>query len=499
VLAAGVAVILLIKNWPFTQQAVTAALRDRFARPVQIRSFHKTYFPPGCVAEGVSFEHRKYKDLPPLITVEKLIIKGSYAGLISPQKRVGQVQVIGLHVLVPPKRPGQKQSSVMPLTDSGSKKSLAIGEIATDGALLEFLPKQAGKEPYKIQIHHLILDHVGEHGPTSFRASLLNTEPPGEIHSSGKFGPWNADDPGSTPVSGSYTFDKADLEVFKGISGTLSTQGKYSGTISQIECTGTADVPDFRVSTSSHALHVSTDYEAVVDGTNGDTTLQSVKSHFLGTTVLAKGDVTGHPNQHGKLAAVDLVVRDGRIDDLLRMFTAAAKPAMTGAIILHGKAEVPPGPTPFLRKLRMDGDFGIGGGKFKNPQAQQPINRLTESARGESKKQEEEDPRTILSNLKGHVSVRNGIATLTHVTFNAPGTFAEVEGTYNLLDHGVNLIGVLHTTGKLSDATSGFKAIMMKAINPFLKKKSVTVVPFTIKGTSKNPSFALDFDGKRRL
>ena len=55
------------------------------------------------------------------------------------------------------------------------------------------------------------------------------------------------------------------------------------------------------------------------------------------------------------------------------------------------------------------------------------------------------------------------------------------------------------TNGKLSDTTSGFKALVLKAVGPFLKKKSVTVVPFAIAGTSSNPSFALDFTEKRRV
>ncbi len=59
IVIAGIVLIVLVWNWPFTQQAVTKALQDRFARTVQICSFRKTYFPPGCVAEGVSFLHRK--------------------------------------------------------------------------------------------------------------------------------------------------------------------------------------------------------------------------------------------------------------------------------------------------------------------------------------------------------------------------------------------------------------------------------------------------------
>src|ERR1017187_8280577 len=82
VVAVGVALgaILLALNWPFTQIAVTKALEDRFARDVKIRKFRSTYFPPGCVAEGIEFLHRKRRDLPPLITVQTLTIRTGYSG-----------------------------------------------------------------------------------------------------------------------------------------------------------------------------------------------------------------------------------------------------------------------------------------------------------------------------------------------------------------------------------------------------------------------------------
>jgi hypothetical protein len=209
----GGATILLVRNWPFTRQAVTAALQDRFARTVEICNFRTTYFPPGCIAEGISFLHRTHKNLPPLITVRTLNVQASYSGMFSLHKRVGQVQVIGLHVLVPPRSPNGQSDSVMPLTDSSSNNSLAIAEIRADGAVLEFMSNQRDKEPFKLEVHQLILDHVGENGPIFYRAALLNTEPPGEIRSTGQFGPWNSEGPGSTPVSGSYTFDNANLGV----------------------------------------------------------------------------------------------------------------------------------------------------------------------------------------------------------------------------------------------------------------------------------------------
>ena len=498
VIGALVGTVLLAGKWPYTQQAVTKALQDRFARPVQIRNFRRTYFPPGCVAEGVSFLHRNHKDLPPLITVQTLIIRGSYNGLLRIHPRVDEVEVKGLHVLIPPPSPSGQPSGVVPLTTSTTGASITIGEIKTDGALLEFMPRLPGQETFKLQIQRLKLDNVGEGGVISYHAVLLNTEPPGEIRSEGKVGPWDENDPGSTPVKGSYTYEHANLSVFDGLSGTLSSQGKFSGTIGRIDTSGEIDVPDFRVSGSSHPVHLDSNFQAVVDGTNGDTYLQNVDSHFERTTVTAKGSVAGHPGQHGKTVRLEMAVNTGRIEDLLFLVTDEKRPALTGSITLNAKVEVPAGPPGFLRKLDVVGSCGIGSGQFTSPRLQQPVNALTQSADGENKKQQAEDPDTVLSQLSGQVSAKNGVATLSNVSFTAPSTRAQIHGTYNLVDRKVDLHGVLYTNGKLDDTTSGFKALVLNAVGPLLKQKSVTVVPFAIGGTSSHPSFALDFAAKHR-
>ena len=244
-------------------------------------------------------------------------------------------------------------------------------------------------------------------------------------------------------------------------------------------------------------MHLTSNFQAVVDGTNGDTFLTRVESHFGRTSVISQGDVKSRPAQRGKTAMLTLSISQGRIEDLLRLFTGSARPAETGDVRLQTKVELPPGPESFIRRLRLDGTLGIGGGRFTDPNIQKPVNRLAESARGETKDQEEVDAATVLSNLKGHFSADDGIAKLSSVSFTEPGTLAEIDGTYNLVNKKLNLRGVLHTSGKLADTTSGFKSAVLKAVNPFLKKKSITVVPFVITGTSSDPSFALDLDAKR--
>jgi hypothetical protein len=453
---AASAAILLTLNWPFTQAAVTKALQDRFARDVKIRKFRTTYFPPGCVAEGIEFLHRQRKDLPPLITVQTLTIRAGYSGLLRIHKQVNDVQVAGLHVLVPPKNPNVSRQT-FPLTNSTSGKTLAIGEITTDNAVLEFISEQPASDQqakFTLRIDHLILDHVGESDPVTFHARFSNTEPPGEVRSDGRFGPWNDDDPASTPLSGSYTYQHVKLGAFEGVAGTLSSQGKFGGTLGHIDAQGDVDVPDFKVSGSAHAVHLTSNFHAVIDGTNGDTYLTRVESHFGRTTLISQGGVKGHPGQHGKTVMLTLNVGQGRIDDLLRLFTGS--------------------------------------------KVQEPVNRLAESVRGETKDQEQVDAATVLSNLTGHVSANGGIATLSKISFTEPGTLAEIEGTYNLVDKNLNLRGVLTTDGKLADTTSGFKSVVLKALGPFITKKSVTVVPFAITGTSSKPSFALDLTAKRK-
>jgi hypothetical protein len=283
VVAAGVWVFLLIRNWPFKEEAVIKALQDRFARQVEIRGFRLTYFPPGCVASGVSFLHRNRKDLPPLITVATLTVRGSYHGLLT--QSVHQVDVAGLHVTIPPEGQNGQEPNAFPLTNSVSGKNLAIGEIVTKDALLDFLPESSGKEPFRLKVDQLKLDNVGESGPIAFHALLRNSEPPGDIRSDGKIGPWNEADPGSTPVSGSYTYWNVNLGFFQGIQGTLSSSGKFGGTIGQIQSDGDVAVPDFHLSGGSQTVPLSAKYEALVNGTNGDTELQKVQLNFERTTV----------------------------------------------------------------------------------------------------------------------------------------------------------------------------------------------------------------------
>jgi hypothetical protein len=481
-------IVVLATHWPFSKSAVERALRAATDRPVRIGTFHQSFFPPGCVAEDITVLTHHGGENPPLIAIRKLVIQGSLTGMFSSPKRLAEVKIVGMHLRIPPKRPGENHG--IPLDSGGGGHGLAISKIVADGALLEFIPADRGKEHYKLLIDKLLVRDVGSGKAMSYRAVLTNTEPPGVIRSEGKFGPWNPDDPGRTQVSGAYTYENVKLGVFGGISGTAHAHGKFAGRLDHILTDGTVEIPNFHVNGSALDARFAVDYHALVNGTNGDTRLEPANARFLRTEVATRGPIEGGAH---KTATFGMTVRGGRLEDLLRLFISDRTSPMSGSVTLEAKAVWPPGPRKFLDKLRLDIDFGIGSGRFDSTRTQGSIDRLSESAAGESRKEEKEDPRTVLSNLRGHVALRDGVAHFSNVSFAVPGAAATLHGTYRLSDQAVDLHGVLDTQGRLSDTASGFKALMLKVITPFFKKEhSVRIVPFKITGSWGNATVGLD-------
>jgi hypothetical protein len=214
---------------------------------------------------------------------------------------------------------------------------------------------------------------------------------------------------------------------------------------------------------------------------------------FRGTRIEVRGSVAGHEGVKGKTADFDVAVPKGTVNDLLYLFSKG-EPGMSGDVTLNGKFLWPPGPRKFLEKIRLDLTFGMGGSQFTNPGTQGSIDHLSESAGGESKKVQNQDPRTVLSQLRGKIQVRDGISAISDASFDVPGAHATLRGTYNLLNQRVDLQGTLDTKGSLSDTTTGFKALVLKAITPLFKKeKSVRIVPFQITGSYGNTSVGIDW------
>jgi hypothetical protein len=120
------------------------------------------------------------------------------------------------------------------------------------------------------------------------------------------------------------------------------------------------------------------------------------------------------------------------------------------------------------------------------------MERLSERARGKAEKADNEEvsPDRILSDLKGHVRLKNGIARFSNLTFAVPGATARMNGTYDLFSERINLHGTLRMSKPLSKTATGVKSFFLKVIGPFThKEKPAAPIPVSITGTWDHPEY----------
>jgi hypothetical protein len=464
--------------WPFTEKAVVEDLAEASDSTVTIRASHRTYFPsPGCILEGVEFHHGP--DKWTLITIDKLTIEGSYSGILT--NHVPRIRAEGGHVFIP-----HFGSNI---TFQTQHSTLVVEQIVADGTVVEFAADDPNKKPLRFEVHQGLLHDVQWGSPISYDLKFHNPAPPGEIATHGKFGVWIKANPGETPISGEYTFEGADLGVYEGIAGMLASEGRYGGVLKHIDVAGTTDVPDFEVKSGGHKVKLVTQFSAYVDAIHGDTFLKRVAGDFGRTNLIVDGSIAGIDGRKGKTALLNLISRQGRIEDLLGLFVKAPHSPMSGPIVLKAQVEIPPGNQSFLRRVKLQGTFGIDDGSFSTPETQKNVNALSAGARGEKMA----DAETVLTDLKGRVGLEGGIAKFSDLSFGIPGARARVYGSYNLLNEKIDLHGRMRVDTKISKTTTGMKSLLLKAMDPFFKKKKKgEVVPIHITGTYEHPQFELD-------
>jgi hypothetical protein len=118
------------------------------------------------------------------------------------------------------------------------------------------------------------------------------------------------------------------------------------------------------------------------------------------------------------------------------------------------------------------------------------VNKLSAGAGGEKNAS---DPETVLTDLTGQAALEDGTARFSDLSFGVPGAASQVHGTYDLISHKIDLHGQLQVETKISNTKGGAKAILLKMMEPFFKKRRKgEVLPVRISGTYEHPSFGLD-------
>jgi hypothetical protein len=491
---AGIAFLALLavpapmEQW--LQARVLLALQEHYHRDVRLKNLRVTLVPIfRATADDFVLPNRNGEGLPPFLTVRHLTAQALPLELLRKPVHLSWVKLDGLVINVPPKHVKVAGEPVEPKRET-RLANFVIDRVDADGTELYVLPKQEGREPMNWELRKLTLRSAGIGQPMLFKAELTNPTPPGIIHTAGKFGPWDWDQPSDTAVSGHYDFKNADLSVFNGISGILSSVGDFTGKLNDIVVDGATDVPDFKLDGGSKPVHLTTQFHALVDGTNGDTYLLPVKAKFLNSRVLAKGKVAGKPGQKGKTILLDVDVHDSRVEDLLNLAVASQRPMLLGAVSTRAKLVIPPGKQTVLNRIQLAGTFRVSNAKFTNDTVDQKITALSRRAQGRPGDKSIQD---VPANLGGSFSLENATLSFSTLQFEVPGAAANVRGSYELESETLEFTGDVRLQAKVSQTMSGAKRVLLKPIDPiFARHNAGTYLPVNVSGTRDNPKIKLD-------
>ncbi len=472
-------------------------ISERFGGEAHIDSLDVNLRPtPRVVGRGVTL--RAVGSEQPLIQIKEFTAAPDLATLLGRENRhISRVTLEGLVIQISHTFQAAPHQHGKFASPAENHLPFIIDELVADGTRLLILPKDSTKAPLEFDIQKLSMHSVGVGQPMSFVATLQNATPPGLIQTGGKFGPWQRDAPRRTPVQGHYTFKDADLSVFKGISGRLSSVGDYSGVLDTISVKGSTETPGFTVTTGGHPVALHTNFEATVDGTNGNTSLHPVDAKFLKSELICSGTVEGQPGTKGKFVKLHVVTKAARVEDLLRLCVRSDKPFLTGATSLQTDFVLPPGKEEVMHKLQLRGAFSISSAQFPNPNIQDRLLTLSRRSRGITKPNEQGNE-TVTSDFRGHLDLNAAIATFHDLTFAVPGAQIELSGTYGIKSEDIDMHGSARLEARLSQMTGGLGSVFLKLADPFFEKHGAgTYLPISITGTREHPSFGLDFRRKQ--
>jgi hypothetical protein len=318
--------------------------------------------------DGLSLRHRGRRDLPPMFVVKNFTASADLGTIFSDPKTVTEVTLDGMAVNVPPKaeRPaldgdgGEKKERE---EQSQKESSVIVEKMIVRNAKLAIFPNDKNKVPLRFDLRDIRLESAGKDVAMKYKVVLTNPKPPGDIESMGTFGPWASGEPGDTPLGGEYLFENADLGSFKGIAGILRSTGNFEGTLSSIAVRGEATVPDFRLKRSENPVPLATTFEALVDGTNGNTVLKPVVAKLGSTDFTTSGVVFKHEGDVRRTVSLHADMPRGSLRDVLRL-TMRGSPFIEGKLTLDAQIDIPPLTGTVKEKLQLEGKFEITDGRF---------------------------------------------------------------------------------------------------------------------------------------
>src|SRR5262249_15167682 len=217
--ALTIALVLFISAVPLKsdilKDRMIASLSERLNGDVSLDALTLRVFPRlHAVGNGLVIRRRGRPGVPPLIAIKDFVVDADLLGVW--RKHVAFVRVNGLDISIPPdeddndddsdhsthslhgeRRPAapDRNAAAARPPDDAVAGGVAIDTLETSDARLIIVPREAGKQPKVWAIHALTMHDVSGSSAMPFQATLTNGVPPGEIITSGRFGPWARHNP----------------------------------------------------------------------------------------------------------------------------------------------------------------------------------------------------------------------------------------------------------------------------------------------------------------
>ncbi len=488
----GIAAHIAVKRAePAARERVVRWLEAKFDSEVQLGSLELAILPqPHVTGRDLKLRWKRRTDIPPMVDIDEFRARLRWLDLIRPDWHLHLVALKSFHLNLPPresKPANQPPQEKKPPSEAA--QSIVVDQLVADRTVLRMIPREADKEPKEFDLYKLRIQEAGAGRPMKYQTEMKNYKPPGLIHSSGEFGPWMSQDPGETPLRGDYTFNDADLGVFKGIAGILASVGSFEGVLSRINVKGTTDTPDFRLTMVGNKVPLKTSYQALVDGTNGTTVLQPVNAVLGRTPMTVTGGIAGEKGVKGKDIELTATIRDGRFEDLLQLAVKGGTP-MTGVVSLDTSIGIPRGDVDVIQKLKLKGDVRIGGMRFVNPEIQNRIDELSKRGQGRPGDAAIDE---VASKLVTQFSLDNAILQLPSISYRVSGAAVDAKGQFQMRSQHMDFDGVIRLDAKASDTVKGFTSVLLKPLDPlFSRNGKGTVLYFHVNGNRSAPKFGLD-------
>ncbi len=435
----------------------------------------------------------------PMLSVRQFSFHLSLQDLLHWRARVATISVDGVDVRIPPRSlNGFTTAKVPRLSGLQPRMQLLFGTILCRNVKLTIETDAPGKQPLVLNIQSVQLTDAGTARPMFYVADVINPKPVGKVHVFGHFGPWQGADPRATPLDGIYAFENADLSTIKGLGGTLSSTGHFTGQLGHIAIEGITSTPNFSLDISAHPESLTTHFQAIVDGTTGDTTLTNVRAKLRNTEILTSGYVRRVPSGKSGVAhdiSLTLSVPDGRMEDLLTLGMKTSPPVIRGEVTMQARLRIPPGNLRLPAKLQIAGQLSVRGIELSNPRLQDTVDGLSLRAQGKPQevKHAESDRRPeVASQMEIQYTVGNALLTVSALRFEVPGATVLLDGVYSMDGNVFEFKGHLRTQAKASQLVSGWKSWLLKPIDPLLEKNGAGVeLPISISGTKGNVKMGL--------